>query len=65
MEVNLTPEQREYVDAYNILLNSLSDIQERILALKEEADISIEELKVLRLKKQSNVSLYNIKITQR
>jgi len=50
MEVNLTPEQREYVDAYNILLNSLSDIQERILALKEEADISIEELKVLRLK---------------
>ena len=49
MEVNLTPEQQEYVDAYNIILNRLSDIQERILALKEEADISIEELKVLRL----------------
>ena len=53
MEVNLTPEQQEYVDAYNIILNRLASVQERIQALKEEADATIEELDELRLRERA------------
>jgi hypothetical protein len=52
MEVNLTPEQQEYVDAYNLILNRLSSIQERIIALKEEADTTVAELNELRLRER-------------
>jgi archaellum component FlaC len=48
MEVNLTKEQKEYVDAYNNILNKLSGIQERIDGLKVEANEALEELNALR-----------------
>jgi hypothetical protein len=48
MEVNLTKEQKEYVDAYNNILNKLSGIQERIDELKVEANEALEELNALR-----------------
>jgi hypothetical protein len=48
MEVNLTKEQKEYVDAYNHILNKLSGIQERIDGLKIEADEALQELNTLR-----------------
>lgn len=52
MEVNLTQEQREYVEAYNAILNKLAAIQTKIDALKEEADEALEELNSLRLKER-------------
>jgi|LakMenE01Jun11ns_1017448.scaffolds.fasta_scaffold9111845_2 hypothetical protein len=48
MEVNLTKEQKEYVDAYNNILNKLSGIQERIHELKIEANQALQELNELR-----------------
>jgi hypothetical protein len=48
MEVNLTKEQKEYVDAYNNILNKLSGIQERIHELKIEANEALQELNALR-----------------
>lgn len=48
MEVNLTPEQQEYVDAYNKILNRLSDIQLKIDDLKKEADEAVYALNTLR-----------------
>ena len=52
MEVNLTPEQQEYVDSYNKILNRLSDIQLRIDDLKKEADETVLALNQLRRKEQ-------------
>jgi len=52
MEVNLTTEQQEYVDEYTLILNRLSSIQERIIALKEEADTTVAELNELRLRER-------------
>jgi len=52
MDIKLTPQQQEYVDAYNIILNKLANVQERIASLEEEASVSIEELKQLRLKER-------------
>tara|TARA_B110000305_G_scaffold186760_1_gene208002 strand:- start:389 stop:574 length:186 start_codon:yes stop_codon:yes gene_type:complete len=52
MEVNLTQEQKEYVEAYNKILNRLSDIQLRIDDLKKEADETVLALNQLRRKEQ-------------
>lgn len=48
MEVNLTKEQKEYVEAYNKILNRLTDIQSKINALEEEAAEVLQELNDLR-----------------
>jgi hypothetical protein len=48
MEVNLTKEQKEYVDAYNAILNKLAGIQQRIDGLKLEANEALLELNTLR-----------------
>ena len=48
MEVNLTKEQKEYVEAYNKILNRLTDIQSKIKALEEEAAEVLQELNDLR-----------------
>jgi len=48
MEVNLTKEQKEYVDAYNTILNKLAGIQQRIDGLKLEANEALLELNALR-----------------
>lgn len=48
MEVNLTKEQKEYVEAYNKILNRLTDIQSKISALEEEAAEVLQELNDLR-----------------
>jgi len=48
MNVNLTPEQYEYVQAYNRILNKLSNIQTRIDELQKEAKETIAELNNLR-----------------
>lgn len=48
MEVNLTKEQKEYVEAYNKILNRLTDIQSRIQKLEDEAAEVLQELNQLR-----------------
>jgi hypothetical protein len=48
MEVNLTPEQQEYVDAYNAVLNRINGIQLKIDKLKDEASEAVLELNRLR-----------------
>jgi hypothetical protein len=48
MEVTLTKEQKEYVEAYTRILNRLSEIQERIDGLKLEADQALNDLNTLR-----------------
>ena len=53
MEVNLTQEQKEYVEAYNKILNKLANIQERIDDLKLEADQALQELNSLRTSERS------------
>ena len=53
MEVNLTKEQKEYVEAYNKILNKLANIQERIDGLKLEADQALQELNALRTSERS------------
>lgn len=53
MEVNLTEKQKEYVEAYNKILNRLNDIQSRIKALEEEAAEVLEELNDLRANERS------------
>ena len=53
MEVNLTQEQKEYVEAYNKILNKLANIQERIDGLKLEADQALQELNSLRTSERS------------
>jgi hypothetical protein len=53
MEVNLTQEQKEYVEAYNKILNKLANIQERIDGLKLEADQALQELNALRTSERS------------
>ena len=53
MEVNLTLEQKEYVEAYNKILNKLANIQERIDGLKLEADQALQELNALRTSERS------------
>jgi|AACY02.14.fsa_nt_gi FtsZ-binding cell division protein ZapB len=52
MEVNLTKEQKEYVEKYNAILNRVSDIQHKIEALEKEAHEALEELNNLRLKER-------------
>ena len=52
MDVTLTSEQREYVEAYNNILNKLAGIQERIDGLKIEADEALQELNSLRSKER-------------
>ena len=52
MEVNLTKEQKEYVEKYNAILNRVSDIQYKIEALEKEAHEALEELNNLRLKER-------------
>lgn len=54
MEVNLTQEQKEYVDAYNRILNRLTDIQSKINQLEIEAAEAIEELNSLRAKERES-----------
>lgn len=48
MEVKLTPEQQEYVDAYNAVLNRINGIQLKIDKLKDEASEAVLELNRLR-----------------
>lgn len=48
MEVNLTKQQKEYVDGYNAILNRLSEIQMKIDTLELEAKQALEDLNNLR-----------------
>lgn len=48
MEVNLTKQQKEYVDSYTAILNRLSEIQMKIDTLELEAKQALEDLNVLR-----------------
>ncbi|MDC0008916.1 hypothetical protein OAE73_00990 [bacterium] len=48
MDVNLTPEQKVFVEKYNLILNRLNDIQLNIGKLKLEADEAILALNRLR-----------------
>ena len=48
MDVHLTPEQKKFVEKYNLILNRLNDIQLNIEKLKLEADEAILALNRLR-----------------
>lgn len=48
MDVNLTPEQKVFVEKYNLILNRLNGIQLNIEKLKLEADEAILALNRLR-----------------
>ena len=52
MEVNLTPEQQDFVDAYNKVLNRINGIQLKIDKLKDEASEAVLELNRLRHEEQ-------------
>jgi hypothetical protein len=52
MDETLTIEQQAFVDSYNIVLTKLSNIQERILTLKKEAEEAVLELNELRLREK-------------
>ena len=52
MEVNLTQEQKEYVDAYNQILNRLTEVQSKINKLEQEAGAILQELNDLRTKER-------------
>ena len=52
MDADLTPEQQEFVDQYNLILNRLKNVQLNIEKLKLEADEAILALNRLRLKER-------------
>ena len=52
MDIELTPEQQDFVDAYNKVLNRINCIQLKIDKLKNEASEAVLELNKLRREEQ-------------
>lgn len=52
MDIELTPEQQDFVDAYNKVLNRINGIQLKIDKLKDEASEAVLELNRLRREEQ-------------
>jgi predicted ATP-grasp superfamily ATP-dependent carboligase len=52
MDIELTPEQQDFVDAYNKVLNRINGIQLKIDKLKNEASEAVLELNKLRREEQ-------------